>query len=33
MQAHPRQDVFARHQILVERLVHVPEEGDLGHEE
>ena len=30
---HPRQDVFAGRQILVERLVHVPEEGETDHVE
>ena len=31
MQPHPRQDVLAGHEILVVRLMHVPEEGDPGH--
>ena len=31
MEAHPRQDVLPRHEILVVRLVHVPDECDLGH--
>jgi hypothetical protein len=31
MQPDPGEDVFAGHQILVERLVHVPEERDLRH--
>jgi hypothetical protein len=34
MQAHPRQAIFARHQILIERLVLVPEEDETqgGHD-
>ena len=31
VQPHPRQDVLARHEVLVVRLVHVPEERDAGH--
>ncbi len=31
VQPHPRQDVLVRHEILVVRLMHVPEEGDPGH--
>ena len=27
----PRQDVLVCHQVLVVRLVHVPQEGDAGH--
>ena len=31
MQAHPRQDVLVSDQILVERLVHVPQDGNASH--
>ena len=31
VQPHPRQDVLARHQVLVERLVHVPQQCDARH--
>ena len=31
VQADPRKDVLAGHQILVERLMHMPEERDAGH--
>ena len=31
VQAHPRQDVLLGGEILVKGLVHVPQDGDLGH--
>ena len=31
MQPHPRQDVLPGDEVLVVRLVHVPEDGDPGH--
>ena len=31
VQPDPRQDVLARDEVLVVRLVHVPQEGDVGH--
>ncbi len=31
VQPDPGQDVLVRHQVLVERLVHVPQDRDSGH--
>ena len=31
VQSHPRQDVLAGHEVLVIRLVHVPQQGDASH--
>ena len=31
MEPHPRQDVLVGDEVFVERLVHVPEDGDLCH--
>jgi hypothetical protein len=31
MQTHPREDVLAGDEILVVRLVHVPQQRDFGH--
>ena len=31
VKAHPRQDVLPRHEVFVVRLVHVPQDGDTGH--
>ena len=31
VQADPREDVLSRYEVLIERLVHVPEDGDASH--
>jgi len=31
VQPHPRQDVLPRREVFIERLMHVPENGDAGH--
>ncbi len=31
VEPHPREDVLVCHEVLVERLVHVPQDGDAGH--
>jgi hypothetical protein len=31
VETHPRQDVLAGHEVFVVRLVHVPQDGDTGH--